>query len=518
MDATTEYDIALFLHIGGVLALFAAMTIEGIALRGLRHAITGDEARTWLGLLRPTRLIGPAALVLILLPGLYLAADISVGGGWIAIGLLGFLAIAIIGGAVTGRRMSVVGPVLGRAQGPLSDDLLRLAGDRALAASYAVRLAIAIGIVWLMTLKPDPRPVCSPCWSSPLPSGLQAWLGCRSLGPGRDSRAVPPAAPNCAVKIGLHIPATSWQGGPATLGSTLEQIVEVAEAVGFDSIDVADHLWQHPRLGGPTENQIEAYTTLGFIAARTRRVRLFTLATAASYRPAGLLAKMVTTLDVLSGGRAMLGIGAGDYPEEAEGLGLSFPALGERFDVLDETLQACLRMWAGDRGDERPFRGEHVRLGHPLNAPQSLSRPHPPILIAGRGEHRTLPLVARYGMTPATPPPSPDIFHASSTFCGRLCDRRTPRLRPDREDRAVRLRHRRGRVEGGRRRRPARLAGGAGHSDGVGLGRRRRSNRAPRNHGPRRDPRPSQHSERRQEAPAHPRSVRPNAHAALDRP
>ncbi len=149
-------------------------------------------------------------------------------------------------------------------------------------------------------------------------------------------------------------------------------------------------------MGGPDVSQVEAYTTLGFIAARTRRVRLLALATAVSYRHAGLLAKMVTTLDALSSGRGMLGIGAGDYPEEAQGLGLPFPPLGERFELLEETVQACLRMWDGEQGDERPFRGKHVRLERPLNLPQCLSRPHPPILIAGSGEQRTLPLVARY--------------------------------------------------------------------------------------------------------------------------
>jgi F420-dependent oxidoreductase-like protein len=199
------------------------------------------------------------------------------------------------------------------------------------------------------------------------------------------------------VKIGLHIPSTSWEGGAPRLGSTLAEIAVTAEAAGFDSIDVADHVWQHPMMGGPAASQIEAYTTLGFIAALTHRVRLLALATAVSYRRPGLLAKMVTTLDVLSGGRAMLGIGAGDYPDEAQGLGLPFPSLGERFDLVEETLQVCLRMWAGDQGDERPFSGKHVRLERPLNVPQSVTRPHPPILIAGSGERRTLPLVARYG-------------------------------------------------------------------------------------------------------------------------
>jgi F420-dependent oxidoreductase-like protein len=210
------------------------------------------------------------------------------------------------------------------------------------------------------------------------------------------------------MKLGLHIPSTTWAGGAARLGPTLAEIVEAAEAAGFDAIDVADHLWQHPLMGGPETSQIEAYTTLGFIAAHTRRVRLLALATAASYRSAGLLAKMVTTLDVLSGGRAMLGIGAGDYPEEARGLGLSFPSMGDRFDILEETVQACLRMWDGERGDERPFHGAHVQLERPLNLPQSLSRPHPPILIAGNGEKRTLPLVARYADA-CNIRPSPEI-------------------------------------------------------------------------------------------------------------
>lgn len=222
------------------------------------------------------------------------------------------------------------------------------------------------------------------------------------------------------MKLGLHIPETSWQGGPSRLGATLAEIAEAAEAAGFDAVDVADHVWQHPLMGGPEKNQIEAYTTLGFIAAHTSRVRLLALATAASYRPAGLLAKMVTTLDVLSGGRAMLGIGAGDYAEEADGLGLPFPSLRERFDLLEETVQACLRMWDGERGDERPFLREHMRLGHPLNVPQSLSRPHPPILIAGSGERRTLPLVARYADA-CNLRPSPEIPRQLDLL-RRLCE------------------------------------------------------------------------------------------------
>jgi alkanesulfonate monooxygenase SsuD/methylene tetrahydromethanopterin reductase-like flavin-dependent oxidoreductase (luciferase family) len=224
------------------------------------------------------------------------------------------------------------------------------------------------------------------------------------------------------VNLGLHIPQTSWQGGAGHLGGLLGEVVEAAEAAGFDAIAVADHVWLHPIVGGPLQNHVEAYTTLGYIAARTRRVRLLALATAASYRPAGLLAKIVTTLDVLSGGRAMLGIGSGDYPEEAAGLGLPFPsAAGDRFDLLEETVQACLEMWAGERGSEQAFEGKHVRLGRALNLPQSLSRPHPPILIAGSGEKRTLPLVARYGDA-CNLRPSPEIPRQLDLL-RRLCER-----------------------------------------------------------------------------------------------
>jgi len=223
------------------------------------------------------------------------------------------------------------------------------------------------------------------------------------------------------MRLGLGIVKTDWEGGPLRLGPLLGEVVEAAEAAGFDTISVADHVWLHPIIGGPLGNHVEAYTTLGFIAAHTKRARLMALATAASYRPAGLLAKMVTTLDVLSGGRAMLGIGSGDYPEEAVGLGLPFPETArERFDLLEETVQACLEMWAGDRGSERDFAGEHVHLGLALNLPQSLTRPHPPILIAGSGEKRTLPLVARYADA-CNIRPSPEIPRQLDLL-RRLCD------------------------------------------------------------------------------------------------
>ena len=222
------------------------------------------------------------------------------------------------------------------------------------------------------------------------------------------------------MRLGLHLNEMSW-GDSSRLRSTLAEVGEAAEAAGFDTVAMADHLWLSPYVGGPLGNHLEAYSSLAFLAARTEKVRLLALATAASYRPAGLLAKTVTTLDVLSGGRAMLGIGAGDYVEEAEGLGLPFPSsLGERFDLLEETIQACLAMWAGDAGSGEAFDGAHVRMGRALNLPQAITRPHPPILIAGSGERRTLPLVARYGDA-CNVRPSPDIPRLLDEL-RRLCE------------------------------------------------------------------------------------------------
>jgi len=210
------------------------------------------------------------------------------------------------------------------------------------------------------------------------------------------------------MKLGLHLAMFDWAGGAPRFASTLRDAAAAAEAAGFDAISVADHVWLHPIVGGPMGDHPEAYSTLGFLAARTERVRLLALATAASYRAPGLLAKMVTTLDVLSQGRATLGIGAGDFAEEADGLGLPFPSLGDRFELVEETIQICLRMWSGDHGDDSSFRGRFATINRALNLPQSLQRPHPPILVAGGGERRTVPLVARYADA-CNLPPSPDI-------------------------------------------------------------------------------------------------------------
>jgi F420-dependent oxidoreductase-like protein len=199
------------------------------------------------------------------------------------------------------------------------------------------------------------------------------------------------------MKLGLQINDYNWgDADPARLGPTLAEIARAGERAGFAGIYVADHLWQSPWLGGEYHDILECYTVLAFLAAHTSRISLTTLVTAAPYRPPGLLVKIVTSLDVLSGGRAALGLGVGDYAEEAHGLGLPYPSLKERYQMLEETVQICLRMWSGDHGDEGAFAGTQYRLGRLLHLPQSLTRPHPPILIAGEGEQKTLRLVARY--------------------------------------------------------------------------------------------------------------------------
>src|SRR6266536_5296178 len=198
------------------------------------------------------------------------------------------------------------------------------------------------------------------------------------------------------MKLVLGLNDFSWPQGARQLGPTLVRIAQAAEAAGFDRISNVDHVWQSHYLGGPEHEVPSCYPTLTYLAAHTSRIKLLALATARPYWHPVLLAKTVTTLDVLSGGRAWLGIGAGDYEEEARGSGLPFPPLKERYERLEEMLQICLRMWHGEQGDERPFEGKHYRIQRPLNLPQSLRRPHPPILIAGGGEQKTLRLVARY--------------------------------------------------------------------------------------------------------------------------
>ncbi|HSZ43179.1 MAG TPA: LLM class F420-dependent oxidoreductase [Trebonia sp.] len=195
------------------------------------------------------------------------------------------------------------------------------------------------------------------------------------------------------MKIGLQIPDFSTPCGPERLGRDLAVVARTADDAGFEMITVMDHFFQISGVGATEDAMLEGYTTLGYIAAHTRHAALCTLVTGAVYREPGILGKIVTTLDVLSDGRAWLGIGAAWNAEESRGLGIPFPPVAERFERLEETLQVCLRMW---HGDEEPYDGAHYHLARPLNSPQSLTRPHPPIMIGGGGERKTLRLVAQY--------------------------------------------------------------------------------------------------------------------------
>jgi len=198
------------------------------------------------------------------------------------------------------------------------------------------------------------------------------------------------------VKVGLQISSFTWPGGPAEIGPTLARIVRTADDVGFDSIWVMDHFFQIRGVGPVTDPMLEGYTALGFMAAHSQRARLGLMVGGVHYRQPALWVKATTTLDVLSGGRAWLGIGAAWNREESEGLGFRFPPLGERFELLEETLRVAHALWSGERGTEEGFRGRHVTATRLLSSPQSLSRPRPPIMIGGGGERKTLRLVAQY--------------------------------------------------------------------------------------------------------------------------
>jgi len=198
------------------------------------------------------------------------------------------------------------------------------------------------------------------------------------------------------VKVGLQISSFSWPGGPAEIGPTLARIARAADDAGFDSIWVMDHFFQIRSVGQVEEPMLEGLSALSYMAAHTARARLGLMVGGIHYRPPGLWIKAVTTLDVLSGGRAWFGIGAAWNVQESVALGFTMPDLADRFGLLEETLQFAQRAWSGERGSEESFDGRYVRARRVLNSPQALSRPRPPILVGGGGERKTLRLVARY--------------------------------------------------------------------------------------------------------------------------
>ena len=196
------------------------------------------------------------------------------------------------------------------------------------------------------------------------------------------------------MKVGLQIPIFTFPGGPAKLGETFGRIVQNAEAAGFESVWVMDHFFQIQSVGPKEMDMLEGYNALSYAAALTKRVKLGVLVTGVTYRYPGILVKTATTLDVLSGGRAYFGVGAAWNEEEHLGLGVPYPPLKVRFELLEETLQMALQMWSGEAA---PFEGKHLHLAETLNVPNTLQPPHPSIMIGGSGEEKTFRLIAKYG-------------------------------------------------------------------------------------------------------------------------
>ncbi len=196
------------------------------------------------------------------------------------------------------------------------------------------------------------------------------------------------------MRLGLQIPSFTWPDGPDGIGARLAEIGRTADEVGFTSLWVMDHFFQIEDIGPPDEPMLESYTTLGYLAGVTHCLQLGTMVTGVVYRHPGILVKAVSTLDVISEGRAYLGIGAAWFEHEAKSLGVPFPPLQERFERLEETLQIAKQMWTGPVA---AYHGRYYHLDETLNSPQPLARPHPPILIGGSGEKKTLRLVAQYG-------------------------------------------------------------------------------------------------------------------------
>jgi len=195
------------------------------------------------------------------------------------------------------------------------------------------------------------------------------------------------------MRIGLQIPNFTLGVPDDRLFEEVVRLATAAEGSGFDSVWVMDHFYQLPALGGPSQPMLEAYTLLGALAARTSRVRLGALVTGVTYRNPALLAKIVTTLDVISGGRAILGIGAAWHDTEHEGLGVDFPRTAERMDRLEEAVQICRALF---REEHPSFTGRYYRIEDAWNVPRPVQPGGPPILVGGSGEKRTLRLVAQY--------------------------------------------------------------------------------------------------------------------------
>jgi F420-dependent oxidoreductase-like protein len=195
------------------------------------------------------------------------------------------------------------------------------------------------------------------------------------------------------MELGIHFVNFNLPGGPKAIGPTMAATARAAEQAGATMFTLADHFFQMDRLMPADDPFLEGYTSMGFLAGQTEKITLAMLVTGVTYRYPGVLAKTMTTLDVLSQGRSMFGLGAAWYEREHIGLGVPYPPLRERFEMMEETLQICVQMWSDNNG---PFEGKHYRLAETLCAPQPIRKPRPPILIGGGGEKKTLRLVAQY--------------------------------------------------------------------------------------------------------------------------
>ena len=221
------------------------------------------------------------------------------------------------------------------------------------------------------------------------------------------------------MRVGIHVVSFTWPGSPDSISPTLAATARSAEDAGVSSFSLMDHWFQMEAMAPANDPMLEGYTSLGFVAGHTRTMRLGLLVTGVTYRHPGLLAKIVTTLDVLSGGRGQLGIGAAWYEREHRGLDVPYPPVAERFERLEETLQICLQMWSEDDG---AFEGRHYRLAETICEPRPVSQPRPPVLIGGSGERKTLRLVARYGDACNLFATSPDEIAHKLDVLARHCE------------------------------------------------------------------------------------------------
>jgi F420-dependent oxidoreductase-like protein len=221
------------------------------------------------------------------------------------------------------------------------------------------------------------------------------------------------------MKVGIHFVNFDLPGGVPALASTLSATARAADEGGFSTFTVMDHWFQMEEFAAAQDPMLEGYTTLGYLAGQTERLRLGLLVTGVTYRHPGLLAKIVTTLDVLSGGRAQLGIGAAWYEREHKGLGVPFPPVSERFELLEETLQICQQMWSDDDG---PYDGRHFHLAETICSPRPIQQPRPRILIGGSGERKTLRLVAQYADACNLFAPDPEVVAHKLEVLARHCD------------------------------------------------------------------------------------------------